>query len=127
MGAVSPAEEATSVNCARNGIPEGLPLGAGRTTRVEVPCPPRRPGRNRGTEPISPKRLRLVIFTIVLYCKLSQVAAYSEGSLADKPIFSIRLDPFCRPEPNCPNSEELAALGVPRSVQEGLFVHFPLS
>src|ERR1700684_3643628 len=39
VGAVRPASWATSVKWARNGIPEGFPLGKGFTLRVVIPWP----------------------------------------------------------------------------------------
>src|SRR3954471_14837561 len=55
-GWVSPACAATSVNCARNGRPDGLPRGCGLTPRDEIPWPKATPAGNA----ISPRSARRV-------------------------------------------------------------------
>src|SRR6266550_8896167 len=68
VGACRPAAFATSVNCARNGMPEGFPRGVGCAPRVATPCPLR---SREGTPAIRRSRLRRV--TLLRYVRILRI------------------------------------------------------
>src|ERR1700692_251563 len=66
VGACRPAACATSVNRARNGMPEGFPRGVGFAPRVATPCALRSMERlKKGRPAMRRRRLRRVAFTVV--------------------------------------------------------------
>src|ERR1700677_3597311 len=125
--AVSPACAGTSVKCARNGIPEGLPRGRGFTLRGVTPCP-----RASVDAAVIHKKSRREIWAlfildrsslylsciIALLAKESRVTAAAWEQRPRKPSGSANL-PFCCAAPSSWQTPQLPFAFAPRACRAG--------